>query len=74
MRRRASAETEGGRVALLFNSIRVREGGRRWRTVRRRDRRAAVASIADGRRRPVMGRLGSKWATQAGQWMGRRRK
>jgi hypothetical protein len=44
-------ESEGGQAALQFSSIRVREGSRRWRAVRRRDGRAAVASVAEGRRR-----------------------
>jgi hypothetical protein len=45
-------ESEGSRVVLRFRFIRVREGGRRWRVVRRRDGRATVASAAEGRRRP----------------------
>jgi hypothetical protein len=45
-------ESEGGRAALQFHSIRVREGGWQWRAVRRRDGRAAVASLTEGRRQP----------------------
>jgi hypothetical protein len=45
-------ESEGGRAVLRFSSIRVREGGRQRRTVWWCDGRAAVASVAEGRRRP----------------------
>jgi hypothetical protein len=45
-------ESDGGRAVLRFSSIRVREGGRRWRAVRRRDGRAAMTSVAEARRRP----------------------
>jgi hypothetical protein len=44
-------ESESGRAALWFRSIRVQEGGRRRRPVQQRDGRAAVASVAKGRRR-----------------------
>jgi hypothetical protein len=43
-------ESEGGRAALRFSSIQVREGGRQRRAVRWCDGRAAVASVAEGRR------------------------
>jgi hypothetical protein len=43
-------ESEGGWAKLRFSSIRVREGGRRWRAVWRRDVRAALTSVAEGRR------------------------
>jgi hypothetical protein len=45
-------ESEGGRAALRSRSIRVQEGSQRWRAVRRRDGRAAVASVAEGRQQP----------------------
>jgi hypothetical protein len=45
-------ESEGGGAVLRFSSIRVREGGRRRCAVWRCDGRAAVASVAEGRRQP----------------------